>query len=239
MFMGGCFGAPRFPPSAAAPEVRTCGQDAGLGPPNIRALWDGRVEMIREQTLYFEPGETYQATTREVIACASEYLAKHRLKHLVAASCRGYTGAQLAPLRRRYPKLNLVAVKMATGVDAIHKVKFDEKHRKTMQANGITLIGGTHAITGGLDRAIRDYLGGWTANNIVAETLYLFSQGMKVCVEVIAMAVDAGAVPKGAEVIAIAGTGRGADTAIVATASGSTRLFEMDIHKVLAMPLRG
>lgn len=195
--------------------------------------------MLDERVLCFEPGEGYQKTTRAVIECVGEYLKAHRIEHVVAASSRGYTGAQLAALRKTHPKLNLVAVKMATGVDAIHKVVFDEKHRKTMQANGITLIGGTHAITGGLDRALRDSLGGWSANNIVAETLYLFSQGMKVCVEVIAMAVDAGAVPKGAEVIAMAGTGRGADTAIVATASGSTRLFEMDIHRVLAMQGKG
>jgi len=193
--------------------------------------------MFTESTLYFEPNEGYETTTRAVIECVRAYLAAHPIEHVVAASSRGYTGAQLAALRRAYPQLNLVAVKMATEVDAIHKVEFDEGHRQAMRAAAITLIGGTHAITGGLDRALRDSLGGWTANNIVAETLYLFSQGMKVCVEVIAMAVDAGAVPKGAEVIALAGTGRGADTAIVATASGSTRLFEMDIHKVLAMPL--
>jgi len=195
--------------------------------------------MIEERILYFEPGEGYRATTRAVIECAGRYMAEHRTRHVVAASSRGYTGAQLAALRNAHPKANLVAVKMATGVDAIHKVKFEQRHRKTMEANAVTLIGGTHAITGGLDRALGDYLGGWTANNIVAETLYLFSQGMKVCVEVIAMAVDHGLVPKGAEVIGIAGTGRGANTAIVATASGSTRLFEMDIRRVLAMPLKG
>lgn len=195
--------------------------------------------MISEQVLYFEPGEGYRTTTRAVIARVSEYLIDQRIKHLVAASSRGYTGAQLVALREAHPKLNLVAVKMATGMDAIHKVRVEERYRKVMQANGIAFIGGTHAITGGLDRAIGDYLGGWTANNIVAETLYLFSQGMKVCVEVIAMAVDHGLVPKGARVIGMAGTGRGADTAIVATASGSTRLFEMDIHKVLTMPLKG
>lgn len=195
--------------------------------------------MISERILYFEPKEGYRSTTRAVVDRVSAYLAEHRTRHVVAASSRGYTGAQLATLRKAHPKANLVAVKMATGVDTIHKVEFQERHRKTMAANAITLVGGTHAITGGLDRAIRDYLGGWTANNIVAETLYLFSQGMKVCVEVIAMAVDHGLVPKGAEVIGMAGTGRGADTAIVATASGSTRLFEMDIHRVLAMPLKG
>lgn len=195
--------------------------------------------MIGEQILYFEPGEGYRKTTRAVIDCVGDYLTKHRIKHVVAASSRGYTGAQLAALREAHPRLNLVAVKMATGVDTIHKVKVSERHRKAMAAHGITFTGGTHAITGGLDRAIRDSLGGFTPNNIVAETLYLFSQGMKVCVEVIAMAVDHGLVPKGAQVIAMAGTGKGADTAIVATASGSTRLFEMDIHRVLAMPLQG
>jgi hypothetical protein len=71
----------------------------------------------------------------------------------------------------------------------------------------------------------------------VAQTLYLFSQGMKVCVEVIAMACDAGLVPEGVQVVSCAGTGHGSDTAIVATSACSANLFDMTIHRVLAMPL--
>jgi hypothetical protein len=43
--------------------------------------------------------------------------------------------------------------------------------------------------------------------------------------------------PEGVEVISVAGTGQGADTAIVATSAASANLFDLRIHRVLAMPL--
>jgi hypothetical protein len=59
---------------------------------------------------------------------------------------------------------------------------------------------------------------------------------MKVCVEIIAMACDAGVLPEGVKVIACAGTGNGADTAIVATSAASANLFNLRIHRILALP---
>jgi hypothetical protein len=52
---------------------------------------------------------------------------------------------------------------------------------------------------------------------IIAQTLRMFGQDMKVVVEIVAMEADAGAIPVDADVIAIAGSGRGADTAVVIT----------------------
>jgi hypothetical protein len=38
-------------------------------------------------------------------------------------------------------------------------------------------------------------------------------------------------------VISVAGTGQGADTAITATSAASANLFDLKIHRILAMPL--
>jgi hypothetical protein len=43
---------------------------------------------------------------------------------------------------------------------------------------------------------------------VVRDAFYRFGQGMKVCVEVVMMAADAGLIPMDREVIAIVGTGR-------------------------------
>jgi hypothetical protein len=40
-------------------------------------------------------------------------------------------------------------------------------------------------------------------------------------------------------VIVVAGTGRGADTAVLATASTSNRIGEVRIHEILCKPLLG
>jgi len=66
--------------------------------------------------------------------------------------------------------------------------------------------------------------------------LRLFGEGMKVAVEIVAMAADAGLIPVDRDVIAIAGTGRGADTAIVIRPANSKNLFDMTIREIIAKP---
>lgn len=70
-------------------------------------------------------------------------------------------------------------------------------------------------LSGDVNHAFTKKLGGKSINEIVAQTLYGFCQGMKVCVEIVLMAADSGLIPVNREVIANAGTDEGADTAIV------------------------
>jgi len=70
-------------------------------------------------------------------------------------------------------------------------------------------------------------------------TLRRFSEGMKVCVQIVLMATDAGVISKGEEVIAVAGTGYydfeekggGADTAVVMEALDSKSFFDISFSK--------
>jgi len=59
---------------------------------------------------------------------------------------------------------------------------------------------------------------------------------MKVAVEVAVMAADAGLLEGEGEVIAVAGTGSGADTAVVLSPAYSTSFFELKVREVIAMP---
>ncbi len=63
-------------------------------------------------------------------------------------------------------------------------------------------------------------------------------QGMKVCVETVLMAADAGLVARGEEVIAVSGTRRGADTAVVALASTSAALHDLHVTEIICKPLQ-
>jgi hypothetical protein len=191
-----------------------------------------------EQITYFEDTAKAEENTRAVVDLVGQYLKAHPVGHVVVASNTGYVGAQFAPLAKAHPKVNFVAVKMAPAIDRIYDVVCDESCRKVMAEAGVKLVTGIHGLTGGVDRALRSkFDGGFPPTAIIAETLYLFSQGMKVCVEIIAMAVDAGVVPEGVELISCAGTGHGSDTAIVATSAAAANLFDLSIHRVLAMPL--
>ena len=62
---------------------------------------------------------------------------------------------------------------------------------------------------------------------------------MKVGVEVVLMAADAGLIPVENEVIAIAGTDKGADTAIVVKPSYSRKFHNLTIEEIIAKPRGG
>jgi len=87
-----------------------------------------------------------------------------------------------------------------------------------------------------LNRAIQAKFDTMYPAGIIAQTLRLFGQGMKVVVEITAMAADAGAVPVDRDVIAIAGAGRGADTAVVVKPAYSHSLFDMVVREIIAKP---
>jgi len=186
---------------------------------------------------YFDDTSKWKQNTAAVVELVANELKSSRIKPVVAATCTGFTGAQLAPLAGENPKVSFVGVAMAPAIDAMYDVKWNARYGRIMEQAGVKLMRGTHALTGGVDRALSAQFQGFAPGAVIAQTLYLFSQGMKVCVEIIAMACDAGLLPEGVQVISCAGTGNGADTAIAATSAASANLFKMKIHRVLAMPM--
>ena len=70
----------------------------------------------------------------------------------------------------------------------------------------------------------------------MANLLRCFSQGVKVCVEIVLMAADAGLAASGERVIAVAGTARGADTALVMRAASSQNLRGLRVNELLCKP---
>ncbi len=68
------------------------------------------------------------------------------------------------------------------------------------------------------------------------DTLYRFGQGMKVCVEIVLMAADAGLIPMDREVMAIAGTAEGTDTCIVVKPAYPRKFYELEIREIVAKP---
>ncbi len=189
-----------------------------------------------ERVTYFSDTSKWRRNTAGVVDIVGKHVKSSRIRHVVMATNTGYVGAQFAPLAQANAKVNFVGVKMAPAIDKLYDVKWNARYGRAMGKAGIKLACGTHALTGGVDRALQSQFEGFPPGAIMAHTLYLFSQGMKVCVEIIAMACDAGLLPEGAKVISCAGTGHGADTAIVATSAASANLFTMKIHRILAMP---
>ena len=65
---------------------------------------------------------------------------------------------------------------------------------------------------------------------------YLVEGGTKVCVEIAMMALDAGTIDYGRQIIAIGGSGRGADTVCRLTPEYTSDLMGTKIHEILCKP---
>lgn len=111
----------------------------------------------------------------------------------------------------------------------------DAKTRNSLQARGVKILTTTHLLAG-VDRAIRNHFGGVYPAEIIAQTLRIFGQGIKVALEISVMALDAGLIPYGEEVISIAGTMTGADAACVILPAHSNKFFDSEIREVICMP---
>lgn len=111
----------------------------------------------------------------------------------------------------------------------------DPEKIKAAEDLGVHFVTATHALMGHVGSAIREKFGGIDLVEIIAHTYYTFGQGMKVAVEIALMAADAGLLEDSHEIISVAGTDKGADTAIVLTPAFSTRFFDVKIREVIAM----
>lgn len=88
----------------------------------------------------------------------------------------------------------------------------------------------------GAERGIVNKYGGVTPAILMADTLKMLGQGMKVGVEISLMAMDNGAVPYGEEILAVGGCGHGADYVISLIPGHSNNLFETKVIDIICKP---
>ncbi|MBN1885831.1 MAG: hypothetical protein JW876_09965 [Candidatus Krumholzibacteriota bacterium] len=187
--------------------------------------------MTMERSIrYFE--RCGAANTGETLRLARERADALELRTIVVASYTGETGAGAAAV---FGGFDLVVCGGVCGFREPNAVAMRDAHRAAIEAAGGRIFFAGHAF-GMIGRAVDRRLGGAQADGIVANTLRLFGQGAKVCCEIACMAADAGLVCAGSEVVAIAGTGKGADTAIVLTAANTHTFFDTRIREIVCMP---
>jgi hypothetical protein len=121
---------------------------------------------------------------------------------------------ELEQIRDEWVKQGLKRVSM--NITPENRLRLDELNVKIVQGT-IPFFGPTFSIRLHLNQA--------TSLDIMAKTLELISTGTLVCLECVLMAVDAFAIPENKEVLALAGTERGLDTAWVIRSSASANLF--------------
>ncbi len=153
-----------------------------------------------------------------------------KIKNFVVASSTGYTAKMLAE-----KGVKVVCVRYHAGFKEHGQQIMEEKDRDELESKGIIILTTTH-LMGGIERGIENKLGGATYSTVVANTLKMFGQGTKVAVEIAVMALDAGLIPFGKEIISIGGSGRGADTALVLEPSHAKTFFQGAIKEIICKP---
>jgi hypothetical protein len=191
----------------------------------------GRMGSTVSSITYFDrPGKE---NTETVLKIAKERAGQLGLRQMLVATTGGDTGRRAAEL---FADLDLVVVTHSTGLSGPNVQELTEENRAAILAHGARLLTCQHAF-GGVNRAVRRKLNTYELDEIIAYTLRVFGEGMKVACEITLMAADAGLIRTDEPVLAIAGTGRGADTAVVLRAANGQDFFDLRINEILCKPL--
>jgi hypothetical protein len=198
--------------------------------------------MPEKSILYF--GRPGPRCTRQVVEAVKRRLASGGPKHVVIASLSGCTALRFAEAVPR-KELSIVCVsgppswqlyREYQGVCPVPEVK------QKLAELGVTVVDRMLSLVDGIDYGCARY-GLVPPSWLIFETLVAVGgYGLKTAVEVAVMATDAGAIPPFEEVLAVAGTDKGADTAAIVVSTFASRFFSpqpqrrFQIKEVLAMP---
>lgn len=165
--------------------------------------------MKAEKILYHDlPGKE---NTEETLRAALERARALNVKDIVVASTTGATGVRACEVFKGF---NVVVVTHHVGFREPGVPQLLRPNEEKINSLGGKIFTGIHGLSG-VDRAIRTKWNTVQPVEIVADALRLFGEGAKVCVEIVMMAADAGLIPVDRDVVAIGGSGSGADTAFV------------------------
>ena len=206
------------------------------------------MDTIESKTVYFTnyprtkgAWNKWRENTPECCRLVAERAKELGVKQIVIASDTGYSAFKLMEALK---KANLKSTKVVVdagmyGELGPNKTSFDAESRKKLEKMGAKIVFATSAFTG-MSRAVRWRYGTILVAEVIAAVYKTVSEGLKVAVEIAMTCADSGELLVGEECIAIGGTVRGVDTAVVLTPCNSFAFFDgkwgMKIHEIICMP---
>lgn len=173
--------------------------------------------------------------TARTIEIALARCREQDIKKIVVASSTGETALNLK--KKAGESIDVIAVTYSAGSRFREEVEGFNKNQQSLIDSGIRIVRGLHAFSG-VERSFEGkYKSGFIPLNIVSDTLRIFSQGVKVCVEISVMAAEHGLITPEEDVVAIGGSGTGADTALLLKPAYAANIFETRIKAILCMPV--
>ena len=195
---------------------------------------------MKHKTVYFDSPGVHN--TEEVLRIVQQRADELNIKNILVATTTGFTAVKAVEM---LTDKKVIIVTHSAGFKEPNTQEFTEESRKIVESKGGIILTAAHAF-GGLSRSMKQNLHPearqtYVVGDIIANTLRIFGQGMKVACEIAVMAADAGLVRTDEDVISIAGTGsaeagRGADVAIVVKPNYAHLIFDMRVREILCKP---
>lgn len=183
-------------------------------------------------TLFEQPGK---ANTQETLRLAVA-AAKEKGFDLVVASSRGDSAyVALDEAKKQGYEGNIVIVPTAWGAKNRGENRMSREIIADLRSKGCEVVFAAHALSGA-ERGLSTVFKGVYPVEVMAHTLRMFGQGVKVCVEIGLMAMDAGVVDQNRPMVAVGGTAVGADTACILTAGYTASILDTKIHEIICKP---
>lgn len=179
---------------------------------------------------YFEkPGK---ANTEVVMEIVKQRAGELGIKTVVVASYRGYT-AERAVRALDGMKIIIIGGFLEPTMQSLSET-FSQGDETLIRSKSTVLVA-THLFSG-VSRAMRKKYSTSSPGEIIGQALRMVGNGVKVGIECAVMAADAGLVSTDEDVIAVAGSGSGADTALVVRPVNSQDLFDLKVKEILCKP---
>ncbi|MDP4090594.1 MAG: pyruvate kinase alpha/beta domain-containing protein, partial [Bacillota bacterium] len=166
--------------------------------------------------------------TEETFSLVKERLDNSGIKKIVLASTTGATARKAMDFFKD-KGIQLIVIPHQFDFSTVDNLFPAELVKELRQAG--------HEVHFGTMLFHTEKLFGSNVPSIVANFLRCFCEGVKVCYEIVLMASDAGLLKASEKVIAIAGTGRGSDTALVMQAASSRNLKNLKVNEILCKPI--
>lgn len=171
--------------------------------------------------------------TKAVLEAVSRRAEELSISKVLVATCSGRTAFEALKILPK--EVTIIAVTHVTGYEKPNHQELEDKDRRELEAQGVTVLTCAHAF-GGVGRAVRHKLSTYQVDEIMAHTLRVFGQGIKVAIELALMAADAGLVRTDEDVISVGGSARGADSAVVLQPANSSRFFDLKVKEIICKP---
>jgi len=183
------------------------------------------------KVIYFpQPGAQ---NTEAVFHAVAERLQSGDIAKVLVATTSGATGVLAV---NKIKNAEIIVITHSYGFRAANKQELLSENRRLISSGGGKILTCTHAF-GGVGRAVRKKFASVQIDELIAQTLRMFGDGAKVGVEMCLMAADAGLVDYAENVITIAGSDSGADTALVIKAANAQTLFDLRVQEIICKPL--